>query len=137
MHCEICGNAVPMAGKRSSKVYLAHLVECQRKQIKELQARLWEEVPAHLLPITDFNPITQSWADLLYILQDLWSQTSGTMVSVGTSRGYGELYLATGGWSQNEEIIAAMERNFLLWSLIWRKSERGGAYWFDGSSLIR
>jgi len=38
------------------------------------------------------------------------------------------LKLSTGGWSGNEEIIGALRSNFILWSLCWVQSRRGGHY---------
>ena len=35
---------------------------------------------------------------------------------------------ATGGWSGNESIIVAMRDNFVLWTLLWESSHRGGKY---------
>lgn len=39
--------------------------------------------------------------------------------------------ISTAGWSGNESIIAAMQRNWLLWSLSWVQSRRGGHYIFE------
>lgn len=36
----------------------------------------------------------------------------------------------TGGWSGNEDVIAALRRNFLFWSMFWEKSTKGGHYYF-------
>ncbi len=38
--------------------------------------------------------------------------------------------VATGGWSGNEEIIAALKDNWGFWSLCWQQSNRGGSYVF-------
>jgi len=38
------------------------------------------------------------------------------------------LQFITGGWSGNESIISAMQRNYALWGLLWQLSERGGLY---------
>lgn len=41
------------------------------------------------------------------------------------------LRLSTAGWSGNEEIIKALKRNRIFWSMFWAKSERGGHYTFE------
>lgn len=43
------------------------------------------------------------------------------------------LELHTGGWSGNEQIIQALQRNFMFWAMCWLKSERGGHYYFKVS----
>jgi hypothetical protein len=47
----------------------------------------------------------------------------------------GVLELHTGGWSGNESIIRALQRNLIFWTLYWQKSERGGHYRFDVKAL--
>jgi hypothetical protein len=40
--------------------------------------------------------------------------------------------LSTGGWSGNEDIIAAMQENRAwAWAFTWQQSRRGGHYIFD------
>ena len=39
-------------------------------------------------------------------------------------------YVSTGGWSGNEEIIGAMQNNFIFWSVCWEEHHRGGHYRF-------
>ena len=36
----------------------------------------------------------------------------------------------TGGWSGNEDVIEALQSNFLFWLMAWKKSIRGGHYYF-------
>lgn len=43
----------------------------------------------------------------------------------------------TGGWSGNEDVICALQQNFLFWSLFWVKSTRGGHYYFKIKLLKR
>jgi hypothetical protein len=40
------------------------------------------------------------------------------------------LELHTGGMSDNEAIIEALQSNWLFWSLYWRRSDCGGHYYF-------
>ena len=40
------------------------------------------------------------------------------------------LKISTGGWSGHEDIIGALQDNFMFWSLYWRATIRGGHYTF-------
>jgi hypothetical protein len=40
-------------------------------------------------------------------------------------------YISTGGWSGNESIIAAMQKNEMMWHFNWVQSRRGGHYIFQ------
>ncbi len=40
-------------------------------------------------------------------------------------------HISTGGWSGNEEILGAMQDNFIFWSVCWRSSRRGGHFVFE------
>lgn len=37
----------------------------------------------------------------------------------------------TGGWSGNESIINSLQKNFIFWSMCWRRHDVGGHYWFE------
>jgi hypothetical protein len=39
--------------------------------------------------------------------------------------------LSTAGIGSNEQIIAAMQRNHILWAMFWESSRRGGHYTFE------
>lgn len=38
--------------------------------------------------------------------------------------------IATGGWSGNKSIIAALQDNLVFWIQCWESSHRGGLYYF-------
>ena len=39
--------------------------------------------------------------------------------------------LITGGWSGNEDIIGALEKNFIFYGMCWQESHRGGKHIFE------
>lgn len=43
----------------------------------------------------------------------------------------GDIYwISTVGWSGNEDIIAAMQDNYMIWTMNWYRTTRGGHYIF-------
>jgi hypothetical protein len=58
-----------------------------------------------------------------------WPCEEGSL-SFGWKRRGRVYYIATGGWSGNEDIIEAMQKNFVFWSVCWQSSRRGGGYVF-------
>lgn len=40
-------------------------------------------------------------------------------------------YVSTGGWSGNEDLIRAMQKNHMMWNFNWLESRRGGHYIFE------
>jgi hypothetical protein len=46
------------------------------------------------------------------------------------------LELHTWGWSGNEDIIDALQKTY-FWSFFWKKSIRGGHYWFELISYLK
>ena len=62
---------------------------------------------------------------LFEYIQDLWWPGEWGFTVDGD-----EYRLATGGWSGNEDIIGAMQDNFMFWMRCWMESHRGGLYVF-------
>lgn len=58
-------------------------------------------------------------------IREAWNHDYGRIWNVNDC-----IRMATGGWSGNEAIIVAMQQNFVLWSLLWESSHRGGLYVF-------
>lgn len=61
------------------------------------------------------------------IRENWWSADWGYKL---TGKRVLRLELHTGGWSGNEEVISALQRNFIFWAMCWRKTEAGGHYYF-------
>lgn len=81
-----------------------------------------------LKSIREYDIIKCGTKDFLQLISNTWKHSYGTMEVLGKRKI--KLYLATGGWSGNEDIIGAMQENIVFWSFFWQRSERGGAYWF-------
>jgi len=71
----------------------------------------------------------KSLPDLLEYIEDCWWVSERHFICTGKK--VLRLTLHTGGWSGNEEIIAALQENVdHFWSCFWEKSVRGGHYDF-------
>ena len=56
--------------------------------------------------------------DLIELVRDNWKYGGATRTAT-------RLRLVTSGWSGNEEVVEALQRNFLFWSLHWLLKCRG------------
>ena len=67
-------------------------------------------------------------------VQSLWALTEWKIedaVDDITNRTVTRYTMSTGGWSGNEDLIGAMQRNWLMWNVTWVQSRRGGHYIFE------
>ena len=71
-------------------------------------------------------PATDLWGLAEYVRQ-AWRYPERWEVTEKT--GWREIHASTSGWSGNELLIIALERNRVFWGLCWQKSARGGHYW--------
>ena len=62
-----------------------------------------------------------------------WSEEGGIADDALGSRGgtIRRYLISTGGWSGNESLIGAMQKNRFAWMFTWEQSRRGGHYIFD------
>ncbi len=66
------------------------------------------------------------WKSFMELVTDIWNHDYG-QISQGNSR----WTFVTGGWSGNEDILAAMQQNIGFWSQCWHSSYRGGQWEFE------
>ena len=75
------------------------------------------------------------WRGLLAQLEESWHIPDwGICIEEGWSP---TLFLHTGGWSGNEEIIGALMDNQMFWTMYWESSRRGGHYEFRFPAIHR
>lgn len=67
------------------------------------------------------------WPGLMDYLHDAWHDNGRFTLRDG------HLELATGGWSGNEEILGALERNRCFHAFYWKSSSRGGLVIYERS----
>ena len=83
-----------------------------------------------LKTISEWDLTKSHVSKLLGYIEPIWEYGDW-----GFSRSKHRLELHTGGWSGNEDIIAALRSNFLFWSMYWWTSRRGGHYVFNDSMV--
>ena len=71
-------------------------------------------------------------AGWLAFAESAWNKTYGHWRSNGP-----RITAVTGGWSGNEDVIEAMSDSYILWSLCWYMSKRGGLHEFKAPEGVR
>jgi len=77
-----------------------------------------------LLEVSRYNCLEEGIKGYLDLIKNLWSYPDRFVLKDNI------LYLSTGGWSGNEDVISTMKNNF-FWFLCHIKWKKGGHYWFD------
>ena len=71
-----------------------------------------------------------AWMDFIVSIWSLTEPSKKDVIDPVLECPCVEYTMSTGGWSGNEQIIAAMKQNLIYWSFSWFKSQRGGHYTF-------
>lgn len=81
------------------------------------------------------------WEDItgcFAFIKDIWAYAdSGYWVELDTINDTYDhspvhrYHISTAGWSGNEDIIRALQKNYIIWFSTWVQSRRGGHYIFE------
>jgi len=75
------------------------------------------------------------WLQWMEFIKSCWWAADWGWAEYDGRDDYGEptrfYSISTGGWSGNEDIIAAMRENFCGWAMAWCEHRRGGHYRFE------
>lgn len=108
------GNPAPLSGSPDGDPVLSE--DGQYPSDVELQ-RIEEWPYTDLIGLFDY--IGERW-----MYKDYWEKVVDNRLRV-------KLSVSTGGWSGNESLIGALEKNIMAWTLTWQESRRGGHYKFE------
>lgn len=73
--------------------------------------------------------LTKAWHYKHYVTLSDGQNLAGDEVRDGV------MEISTGGWSGNEEMIDALQRNWMWWQMHWVQSRRGGHFIFAHRSV--
>ncbi len=84
-----------------------------------------------------FKPETIT-LDIWDLIRNSWCNTYGWWEEKKEFNGVkGDfVFLSTGGWSDNEEVISSMKENRVFWLSSWVQSRRGGHYVFERKNTL-
>ena len=84
--------------------------------------------------ITDWS-FDRGWIPLMEFVKSLWwtPEFGWRQLDINDDNNHPvhQYTLVTGGWSGNESIILAMQKNYFFWATAWVQSRRGGHYIFE------
>ena len=81
------------------------------------------------------NWSNDSISDCFDFIKELWSYPDYWREKVffdeGEEKWKKQIDMSTGGWSGNEDLLAALRNNILIWSSAWVLCARGGKFIFE------
>lgn len=110
-----------------------------RERYRELLSRPHFDGPLHdgeypsevaLDWIRAYDCLKDGAADLVGAVITAWWMADYLTRWRDAGDGTWELDLSTGGWSDNEAVIEALQNNHTFWPHCWVQSRRGGHFWF-------
>ena len=88
-----------------------------------------------LKSISEFDIVKNPVTDLIDYIKDRWQYADCGYFSSELKDSSGKhilkLRMSTAGWSGNESIIEALQKNNVFWMMYWHESKRGGHYSFE------
>lgn len=80
-------------------------------------------------PSEDTLEIIEQWdacdpQGCLEFVRQAWNDTGKVTVDAG------RYVFVTGGWSGNEDLLGSLHQNYVIYSLCWQMSQRGGRHEF-------
>ena len=76
----------------------------------------WDIMPKNIVPLIEYVRERWQYADSGYF------EVKGKRVL--------KIRMSTAGWSGNESLIGALQKNIVFWTFYWVKSLKGGHYFF-------
>ena len=70
------------------------------------------------------------YVELMKYLKDIWNYADVGYWSETRIGDYLRCEISTGGWSGNEDLVRALQKNTMFWMMCWYMSKRGGHYEF-------
>jgi len=81
------------------------------------------------------DPFKKPLVEIIDTIQTMWNFDYGAIkIDKQKEDGYLHIEIHTGGWSDNESVISALEQSS-WWNIFWQKSHRGGHYWLRAKDM--
>ena len=81
--------------------------------------------------ISEYSLLEKSGKNLLDEIRPIWNYADSGYWHVEETEKHYRYHLSTAGWSGNEDIIRALQKNIIFWHTYWFSSQRGGHYVFE------